>query len=314
MGDILAWGDHMQDEAAGRNAARSYWEGACTTPFRCSYSDFRCSYSDENENGQVHTAGRGPGACLASTASAAAPVRRHVSEPPREFLTMAECQQENEWEQEEWNRLNEEAGGDGRWVDDGRFSASGKHFLCENCFRTRDEDFRTRDEERAAEEAVVKAQRSAAQKRKRGEKDAAAKKRLNSTMGVESETLLKLSKLKAPELKKLCRANKCPVSGSRGLLLNRLHAFLTHGRIESCPRCLGDMARNARFGASNSSKLELVFADGHPEEPIWIKCSHMKGMGRRCGFQQEINSATKASVLNVQGLADCDGLLACVGL
>ena len=89
-----------------------------------------------------------------------------------------------------------------------------------------------------------------------------------------------------------------------------------HGRIDRCPKCLTDMERNARLGyaVSDNSKLELEFADGNPAEPIAIKCSHQKGMGRRCGFRAEITTATKASILTVQGLADCNGLLKSIGL
>eukprot|EP01045_Picozoa_sp_COSAG04_P035602 COSAG04_NODE_8292_length_995_cov_1.272321_2_plen_236_part_00 len=131
--------------------------------------------------------------------------------------------------------------------------------------------------------------------------------------GPEQDAYQKLNKLKQPQLKGLCAANKCPKSGSKAILVNRLLGFHTHGRKSGCPRCAHSMLRNARFGAKDNSKLELEFVDG---QPVAIKCTHQKGVGAKCGYRAELTPATKATILDIPPaqLADPDGYLVGVGL
>ena len=281
-----------------------------------------------------HAAGAAPctggaRACCASSASAAKPVRRHVTTRTarREFYTLVETcgpdPDEIEW-LEAQSKLEEEAEGEERPADDG---GSGKSFLCESCHQTwqhaaaqeahaaaqvEREVYDEAKENRAAEEAW-RQQRAQEQKRKRAEKQEAAEKRLKAMAGPEQDAYQKLNKLKKPQLEQLCAANKCPKSGSKAILVNRLLGFHTHGRKSGCPRCAESMRRNASFRAKDNSKLELEFVDG---QPVAIKCTHQKGVGAKCGYRAELTPATKATILDIppRQLADPDGYLAGVGL
>ena len=126
MSDPFAYASYQRDERSGRNEAVQVWEDGVTVPFGCSVD---VQGDCESERQQP----RGPHVCVGATASAANPARRYVTRGHLEWVTGAECcGLYDDYDDECRSQLDEEAGGKGAWLDDGRFD--NRHFLCEACY------------------------------------------------------------------------------------------------------------------------------------------------------------------------------------
>jgi hypothetical protein len=127
------------------------------------------------------------------------------------------------------------------------------------------------------------------QKRKRKEKQDGQLRRLAAAP--EGRPVLK--RLKTEQLKLVCKANRLLVSGCKDQLVERILGCRLHGSLgTACPRCGG-------------AKLELGYA-GNGLEPNEVRCKHMKGMGRPCGWNRAVTPTTKGLVLQGR-LADSPG-------
>eukprot|EP00747_Dinoflagellata_sp_TGD_P164023 gnl/TRDRNA2_/TRDRNA2_183394_c0_seq1.p1 gnl/TRDRNA2_/TRDRNA2_183394_c0~~gnl/TRDRNA2_/TRDRNA2_183394_c0_seq1.p1 ORF type:complete len:276 (-),score=73.17 gnl/TRDRNA2_/TRDRNA2_183394_c0_seq1:193-1020(-) len=85
----------------------------------------------------------------------------------------------------------------------------------------------------------------------------------------------KVRNLKIPQLGALCEANAVLKTGKKEQLIERLVGVWRYGSLESCPAC-------------KSSSFELQYKSGSLN-PSEIRCKHMRGKGRPCGFRKSLS-------------------------
>lgn len=110
----------------------------------------------------------------------------------------------------------------------------------------------------------------------------------------------KLRKLKAPQLSELCLANAMLKTGKKDQLIERLFGVWRFGSLSKCPSC-------------NKGCLELQYKEGN-SEPTAIKCKHMRGQGRPCGFYTKLPVGATRQVLTTPLRDNASGDLASVGI
>uniref|UniRef100_A0A0G4FI60 SAP domain-containing protein n=1 Tax=Chromera velia CCMP2878 TaxID=1169474 RepID=A0A0G4FI60_9ALVE len=141
------------------------------------------------------------------------------------------------------------------------------------------EELREYDRQQA-EQLVKQSQKRQAETNR--ERQSQQKKRLASEAAKESEggegVIVKLGKLRLPRLKALCQANSVLLGGSKDQLVERLLSVYRYGNLRCCPKC-------------GSRKFEFQH-DGESPTPFALRCKHMKGMGRHCGFEQTLSKLT----------------------
>lgn len=163
-----------------------------------------------------------------------------------------------------------------------------EHFLCSKCADMWKEEDNSR--------------RSFNKRKANARKDKKVKRIAATIEGSEEafEVNSKLLKLKANHLKQLCVANDLMVSGNKDVLADRISNAHLHGRPDK-PPC-------------GHSKLELVFTDESPTEPVMVSCRHMRGQGSRCPWGKQITPQTKATVLPLKLVDSADGNLESIGI
>ena len=108
-----------------------------------------------------------------------------------------------------------------------------------------------------------------------------------------------LAKLTVSALKRVCAANALLVSGTKPQLCERLVGCRRHGRhADKCPMC-----KHAKFELCYDSEAAAPTDPSAFPQPNMVKCKHMKGMGRPCGYAASITSQNKEAVLKLK-LAD----------
>jgi len=110
----------------------------------------------------------------------------------------------------------------------------------------------------------------------------------------------KLCKLKAPQLSELCSANAMLKTGKKDQLIERLVGVWRFGSLAECPSC-------------KKGPLEMQYKDGN-SEPVAIKCKHMRGQGRPCGFHKKLAAGATRQVLTTPLRDNAAGALASVGI